>query len=109
MENKNIVSTLGSSTGKIEHDNEIIAKYNGKRVRFTYDGSAYLYKILVHVGSEIDVRLVPMNSGDVATNHVNYGSYGYEMGHPVYKKAVQRADAIANEIEQSLSVDFEVE
>lgn len=85
-------------------------KYQNKKVRImrhvyiiTIDSTAFGYP------NQIYVELKPVTNGTTATNFIDRNGYGYEMGGRVFKKAVDFAYDVQNELENDVKVDYLIE
>ena len=103
MENKNLVSTVGSSTERIEQPDRVINRYNGKRVRI--DG--ILFVIDVEVGRKVVVWLNPMqmkNDGYSVNSMMNEDDF--PNAETTIIKGIRLVNRIADEVEQQIPADF---
>jgi len=93
-----------TGVGEVMTDIDVIAKYNGKRIRI--DGK--LFQIEVTVGSRIFVELTRMAGIPWSMSNQTYADYPkYVDGTDLQKHACDRAHRIANEIEDNLGADIE--
>lgn len=81
-------------------------KYNNKKVRIM----KHVYVISINEWfGQINVELNPVTSGSTASTSINRESYTYEMGGRVFKKAVDFAYDVQNELENDVKVDYLIE
>lgn len=82
---------------------EMIEKYDKKKIKI--QNKVYIIKLTEYESSFL-VELIPINGGYTATNWMEYESNPYLNTQKTFRRAIEKAHEIAEDIESLIEVDL---